>query len=189
FAAARGRGERMALEVGDLYLDYSKHRLTGETLRLRVARAGRAGLRRRIEAMFAGERINITENRPVLHVALRAPRGTSILVDGVDVVPDVHAVLDQMADFSEAVRSGGWRGHTGRPVRNVVNVGIGGSDLGPAMAYAALRDFSDRRLTVRFVSNVDADDIGEATRDLDPAETLFIICSKTFTTLETLANA
>jgi len=189
FAREPDRGERMALQAGDLYLDYSKHRLTGETLRLLAALAERAGLRRRIEAMFAGERINVTENRPVLHVALRAPRGASIVVDGVNVVPEVHEVLDQMAAFSDAVRSGAWLGHTGRPVRNVVNVGIGGSDLGPAMAYSALRDFSDRRLTVRFVSNVDGDDIGEATRDLDPAETLFIICSKTFTTLETLANA
>ncbi len=189
FARDPDRGERMALQAGDLYLDYSKHRLTGETLRLLAALAERAGLRERIEAMFAGERINVTEDRPVLHVALRAPRGESIVVDGADVVPEVHEVLDQMAAFSDAVRSGAWLGHTGRPVRNVVNVGIGGSDLGPAMAYAALRDFSDRRLTVRFVSNVDGDDIWEATRDLDPAETLFIICSKTFTTLETLANA
>jgi glucose-6-phosphate isomerase len=189
FAADPGRGGRMSLRVGDLFLDYARNRLTDETLRLLVALAERTGLRERIAAMFAGERINVTEDRPVLHVALRAPRGESILVDGLDVVPQVHEVLDRMSAFALAVRSGAWRGHTGLPVRAVVNVGIGGSDLGPAMAYESLRDFSDRRLTVRFVSNVDPADIWEATRDLDPAQTLFIICSKTFTTLETLANA
>jgi glucose-6-phosphate isomerase len=189
FAVDPDRGGRMTLEVGDLCLDYAKNRLTDETVGLLAALAEGAGLRRRIDAMFAGERINVTEDRAVLHVALRAPRGESILLDGVDVVPQVHEVLDRMSAFAQAVRSGAWRGHTGLPVRAVVNVGIGGSDLGPAMACEALRDFSDRRLTVRFVSNVDPADIREATRDLDPAETLFIICSKTFTTLETLANA
>jgi glucose-6-phosphate isomerase len=189
FAEDSGRGERLALEAGDLYLDYSKNRLTDETIRLLVALADRAGLRRRIEAMFSGERINVTEDRAVLHVALRAPEGASIEVDGENVVPKVHAVLRRMAALAERVRSGGWRGHTGRPVRTVVNIGIGGSDLGPAMAYEALRDFSDRSLTCRFVSNVDGTDVWEATRDLDPAETLFVVSSKTFTTLETLTNA
>ncbi|HEV8648026.1 MAG TPA: glucose-6-phosphate isomerase, partial [Actinomycetes bacterium] len=189
FADDPGRGETMTLEAGDLYLDYSKHRLSGETLALLVALADRAGLRRRVEAMFAGERINVTEDRPVLHVALRAPEGTSIVVDGEDVVPKVHAVLGKMADFAGRVRSGAWTGHTGRPIRNVVNIGIGGSDLGPAMAYEALKDYSDRSRSFRFVSNVDGTDVWEATRDLDPAETLFVVCSKTFTTQETLANA
>jgi glucose-6-phosphate isomerase len=189
FAEDPGRGERMTLEAGDLYLDYAKHRLTGETLRLLVALAERAGLAGRIEAMFAGERINVTEDRPVLHVALRAPEGDSIVVDGEDVVPKVHAVLGRMAEFAERVRSGAWTGYTGRRIANVVNIGIGGSDLGPAMAYQALVDYSDRSLTVRFVSNVDGADIWEATRDLDPAETLFVVSSKTFTTQETLANA
>ncbi|HYT25306.1 MAG TPA: glucose-6-phosphate isomerase [Actinomycetota bacterium] len=189
FADDPGRGETMALEAVELYLDYSKHRATGETLRLLVALAERAGLRRRIDAMFAGEKINLTEGRPVLHVALRAPEGTSIVVDGVDVVPQVHAVLHKMGEFAVRVRSGEWTGHTGRRIANVVNIGIGGSDLGPAMAYEALEDYSDRSLTVRFVSNVDGADVWEATRDLDPAETLFIVCSKTFTTLETLTNA
>jgi glucose-6-phosphate isomerase len=184
-----GRGGRLALEAGDLYLDYSKNRLTEETIRLLVALADRAGLRRRIDAMFSGEKINVTEGRAVLHVALRAPEGTSIVVDGENVVPLVHAVLGRMAGFAERVRSGRWRGHTGRAIGSVVNIGIGGSDLGPAMAYEALRDFSDRSLACRFVSNVDGTDVWEATRDLDPEETLFIVSSKTFTTLETLTNA
>jgi glucose-6-phosphate isomerase len=189
FAADPGRGERLALEAAGLYLDYSKNRVTDETLRLLVALAGAADLRGRIDAMFAGEKINVTEQRAVLHVALRAPRDRHILVDGRDVVPGVHAVLDRMADFAARVRSGAWTGFTGRPIRAVVNIGIGGSDLGPAMAYEALRPWSDRRLALRFVSNVDGADFVEATRDLDPAETLFVISSKTFTTQETLANA
>ena len=189
FATDPGRGESLTCEAGDLYLDWSKHRVTAETVGLLVAMAERAGLRQRIDAMFAGERINLTENRAVLHVALRAPEGSSILVDGHNVVPDVHEVLGRMRGFAEEVRSGRWLGHTGRRVRNVVNIGIGGSDLGPAMAYAALRPYSDRSMTFRFVSNVDGADIAEATRDLDPAETLFIVCSKTFTTIETLTNA
>jgi len=189
FAADPGRGEALVCEAGDLYLDWSKNRVTAETVRLLVALAERAGLRERIAAMFAGERINVTEDRAVLHVALRAPEGSSILVDGHDVVPEVHAVLARMRGFAEEVRSGRWLGHTGRPIRNVVNLGIGGSDLGPAMAYEALRAWSDRSRTFRFVSNVDGADIAEATRDLDPAETLFIVCSKTFTTIETLTNA
>jgi glucose-6-phosphate isomerase len=189
FAADPGRGAAMTVEAGDLYLDWSKQRVTAETVRLLVALAERAGLRERIDAMFAGQRINTTEDRPVLHVALRAPKGSSILVDGHDVVPDVHAVLTKLREFAEQVRSGRWLGHTGLPVRNVVNIGIGGSDLGPAMAYEALRPYSDRSRRFRFVSNVDGADIAEATRDLDPAETLFIVCSKTFTTIETLTNA
>ena len=189
FATDPGRGETLTCEAGDLYLDWSKHRVTAETVGLLVAMAERAGLRQRIDAMFAGERINVTENRAVLHVALRAPEGSSILVDGHNVVPDVHEVLGRMRGFAEEVRSGRWLGHTGRRVRNVVNIGIGGSDLGPAMAYDALRPYSDRSMTFRFVSNVDGADIAEATRDLDPAETLFIVCSKTFTTVETLTNA
>ena len=189
FAADPGRGEALTCEAGDLYLDWSKNRVTAETIRLLVALAERAGLRERIAAMFAGERINVTEDRAVLHVALRAPEGSSILVDGHDVVPEVHAVLARMRGFAEEVRSGRWLGHTGRPIRNVVNLGIGGSDLGPAMAYEALRAWSDRSRRFRFVSNVDGADIAEATRDLDPAETLFIVCSKTFTTIETLTNA
>jgi glucose-6-phosphate isomerase len=172
-----------------LYLDYSKNRLTGETLRLLVALAERAGLRARIDAMFAGEKINVTEDRAVLHVALRASEGERIVVDGKDVVPEVHAVLRKMAEFSNRVRAGDHTGHTGRRIRNVVNIGIGGSDLGPAMAYEALKTYSDRDLTVRFVSNVDGADIHEALRGLDPGETLFVVCSKTFTTLETLTNA
>ena len=189
FAADPGRGETMTCEAGDLYLDWSKQRVTGETIGLLVALAERAGLRRRIDAMFGGERINVTENRAVLHVALRAPEGSSIEVDGQDVVPGVHEVLGRMRAFAEEVRSGRWLGHTGRRVRNVVNIGIGGSDLGPAMAYEALRPYSDRSMTFRFVSNVDGADIAEAIRDLDPAETLFVVCSKTFTTIETLTNA
>jgi glucose-6-phosphate isomerase len=189
FAADPDRGERLACEAGELYLDWSKNRVSDETVLLLLALAERAGLRQRIEAMFAGEPINVTEDRPVLHVALRAPAASSILVDGHDVVPEVHAVLRRMAAFAEQVRAGRWRGHTGRPIRNLVNIGIGGSDLGPAMAYEALRDYSDRERTFRFVSNVDGADLAEATRDLDPAETLFVVCSKTFTTLETLTNA
>jgi glucose-6-phosphate isomerase len=189
FAEDPTRGERLALEAASLYLDYSKNRVTDETLRLLLALAEAAGLRARIDAMFSGARINVTEERAVLHVALRAPRGTRILVDGRDVVPGVHAVLDRMADVSTRVRTGAWTGFTGKAIRNVVNIGIGGSDLGPAMAYEALRHYSDRRLTLRFVSNVDGTDFVEATRDLDPAETLFVISSKTFTTQETLANA
>jgi glucose-6-phosphate isomerase len=189
FAEGRDRGERLAVEAAGLYLDYSKNRVTDETLRLLVILAEAAGLRERIDAMFSGEKINVTEGRAVLHVALRAPRERRILVDGVDVVPAVHAVLDHMADFSTRVRTGAWTGFTGRPIRNVVNIGIGGSDLGPVMAYEALRHYSDRRLTLRFVSNVDGTDFVEATRDLDAAETLFVVSSKTFTTQETLANA
>jgi glucose-6-phosphate isomerase len=189
FAADPGRGERFACQAVDLLLDYSKNRITEETLRLLLALAESSGLRRRIDAMFGGERINTTEDRAVLHVALRAPRGTSIRTDGADVVPAVHAVLDQMSAFCERVRSGGWRGHTGRPIRAVVNIGIGGSDLGPVMATEALRHYARRDLVFRFVSNVDATDFAEAVRDLDPAETLFVVCSKTFTTQETLQNA
>jgi glucose-6-phosphate isomerase len=189
FAHDPRRGETMTLEAGALYLDYSKNRLTAETVRLLVALAERAGLRDRIEAMFTGERINVTEDRAVLHVALRAPEHERILVDGEDVVPKVHAVLRKMAEFSERVRSGAWRGFTGKRITNVVNIGIGGSDLGPAMSYEALKDFSDRSLTVQFVSNVDGTDIWEATHDLDPTETLFVVSSKTFTTVETLTNA
>ncbi|MGZ4728678.1 MAG: glucose-6-phosphate isomerase [Acidimicrobiales bacterium] len=189
FADDPTRGETMTLEAGDLYLDHAKHRLTRETIDLLVALAGRAGVEQRRDAMFAGEKINVTEQRAVLHVALRAPRTESIVVDGVDVVPEVHAVLDRMGTFAEQIRSGSWTGHTGRPIRNVVNIGIGGSDLGPAMAYEALRDFTDRELTFRFVSNIDGTDFWEAVHGLDPAETLFIIVSKTFTTLETMTNA
>jgi glucose-6-phosphate isomerase len=189
FAEDPDRGRTLTLEAGDLYLDYSKNLTTRETMELLVSLAERSGLRRRIDAMFAGERINVTEGRPALHVALRAPRDEVIEVDGENVVPEVHAVLDRMASFAQRVRSGNWMGHTGRPIRNVVNIGIGGSDLGPAMAYEALKDFSERSLTVRFVSNVDGTDVFEATRDLDPQETLFIVSSKTFTTLETLTNA
>ncbi len=189
FAEDPKRGERLVVEAAGLYFDYSKHRVTDETLRLLLALAEEAGLRGRIDAMFRGDRINLTEERPALHVALRAPRGASIGVDGDDVVPKVHAVLDRMADFSARIRDGSWKGHTGMHIRNIVNIGIGGSDLGPVMAYEALRHYSDRNLTVRFVSNVDGTDFAEATRDLDPAETLFIISSKTFTTLETMTNA
>ncbi|MGA2033529.1 MAG: glucose-6-phosphate isomerase, partial [Thermoguttaceae bacterium] len=172
-----------------IFLDYSKNRVTDETLRLLVELARQANLPAKIDAMFRGEKINVTENRAVLHVALRAPRDWCVKVDGVDVVPQVHAVLDKMADFCHRVRSGSWKGHTGKPIRNVVNIGIGGSDLGPVMAYEALKYYSDRDRTFRFVSNVDGTDIAEATRDLDPAETLFIVASKTFTTLETMTNA
>jgi glucose-6-phosphate isomerase len=183
------RGERLTVQADRLFLDYSKNRVTDETLNLLVQLAKESGLRERMEAMFRGEKINITENRAVLHVALRAPKEATILVDGRNVVPEVHAVLDKMADFSNRLRNGQWRGDTGKPVRNVVNIGIGGSDLGPVMAYEALKHYSDRDLTFRFISNVDGTDFAEATRDLDPAETLFIICSKTFTTLETMTNA
>ena len=189
FADDPARGDTLTVEAGDLYLDYSKNRLTAETMALLVALARRAGVEALRDAMFAGEPINVTEHRSVLHVALRAPVGEQILVDGVDVVPAVHRVLDRMSDFSNRVRSGAWTGYTGRRLRNVINIGIGGSDLGPRMAYEALRDFSDRSLTVRFVSNVDGTDFYECTRDLDPAETLFIVSSKTFTTLETMTNA
>ncbi|HEX6675043.1 MAG TPA: glucose-6-phosphate isomerase [Actinomycetes bacterium] len=189
FAADPARGETMALEAGDLYLDYSKNRITGETQRLLVALAERAGLRAKIDDMFAGRRINVTEDRPVLHVALRMPPDRSILVDGQDAVAEVHAVLARMREFATRLRAGEWRGHTGSRIATVVNIGIGGSDLGPAMAYEALKDYSDRSLEVRFVSNVDGTDVWEATRDLDPAATLFVVCSKTFTTLETLTNA
>ncbi|HEY2336387.1 MAG TPA: glucose-6-phosphate isomerase [Burkholderiales bacterium] len=189
FAGDPGRGERFAAEAAGLYLDYSKNRIDDETLRLLMRLAEERGLRGRIEAMFRGEKINATEQRAVLHTALRAPKGERIMVDGVDVVPEVHAVLERMAAFSEQVRSGAWLGHTGKRIRNVVNIGIGGSDLGPVMAYEALRHYSRREMNFRFVSNVDATDFAEAVRDLDPAETLFIVCSKTFTTLETLTNA
>ena len=189
FADDPQRGERMALEAVGLYLDYSKNRVTDETLKLLMQLAQESGLRERIDAMFSGEKINITEKRAVLHVALRAPKNESIVVDGKDVVPEVHAVLDRMADFSNRVRSGEWKGHTGKRMRNVINIGIGGSDLGPVMAYEALKHYSDRSMTFRFVSNVDGTDFAEAVQDLDPAETLFIVSSKTFTTLETMTNA
>ncbi|MGH3055870.1 MAG: glucose-6-phosphate isomerase, partial [Gaiellaceae bacterium] len=189
FADDPRRGGRMAVEGAGLYLDYSKNRVTDETLELLLQLAEESGLRARIDAMFGGEKINITEKRAVLHVALRAPREESILVDGKNVVPEVHSVLDKMADFSERVRGGAWKGHTGKRIRNVINIGIGGSDLGPVMAYEALKHYSDRDMTFRFVSNVDGTDFAEAVRDLDPAETLFIVSSKTFTTLETMTNA
>jgi glucose-6-phosphate isomerase len=189
FASDSTRGERMCIEALGLYLDYSKNRITDETLTLLVGLANECALPARIEAMFSGAKINVTEDRAVLHVALRAPPSERILVDGVDVVPEVHAVLERMAAFSEELRSGRWRGHSGRPIKNVVNIGIGGSDLGPVMAYEALRHYSRRDLTFRFISNVDGTDFAEATADLDPEETLFIVCSKTFTTLETLTNA
>jgi glucose-6-phosphate isomerase len=189
FADDPGRAERLRSEVGDLYVDWSKHLVTDRTVELLLALARRAGLEERVAAMWRGERINTTEGRPVLHVALRAPEGTRIEVDGRDVVPDVHEVLRRMEAFAESVRSGEWRGHTGERIRAVVNIGIGGSDLGPAMAYEALRDLAHPELPVRFVSNVDATDLVEATRGLDPATTLFIVASKTFTTVETLTNA
>ncbi len=189
FADDPARGERLTAEAVGLYLDYSKNRVTDETLRLLLQLAEECGLRARIDAMFRGEKINVTENRAVLHVALRAPRGASIVVDGENVVPQVHAVLDKMSAFADRLRGGAWKGHTGRPIRNVINIGIGGSDLGPVMAYEALRYYSRRDMTFRFVSNVDGTDFVEATRDLDPAETLFIVSSKTFTTLETMTNA
>ncbi len=189
FADDPARGERLVAEGAGLYLDYSKNRVTDETLELLVKLAEESGLAERTEAMFRGDRINVSENRSVLHVALRMPKGTILVVDGVDVVAQVHGVLDRMSDFSERVRTGLWRGHTGKPIANVVNIGIGGSDLGPVMAYEALRHYSQRELTFRFVSNVDSTDFAEATRDLAPEETLFIVCSKTFTTLETMTNA
>jgi glucose-6-phosphate isomerase len=189
FAGDPGRGTRLTAEGAGLYLDYSKNRLTDQTLRLLVQLADECALRERIGAMFSGQKINVTEDRAVLHVALRAPRGASILVDGVNVVPEVHAVLEKMAAFATRVRDGQWRGHTGKRIRNVINIGIGGSDLGPVMAYEALRHFSERSMCFRFVSNVDGADFVEATADLDPAETLFVVSSKTFTTLETMTNA
>jgi glucose-6-phosphate isomerase len=189
FAADAARGERLVLEAAGVYLDYSKNRVTDETLGLLVALAKECGIRERTAAMFRGDVLNPTEQRSVLHVALRAPTGASLVVAGVDVVRDVHAVLDRMGALADAVRSGRWLGHSGKRIRNVVNIGIGGSDLGPVMAYEALRHYSDRSLTLRFVSNVDGTDLVEATRDLEPAETLFIVSSKTFTTLETLTNA
>jgi glucose-6-phosphate isomerase len=189
FADDPRRGERLTIEAVGLYFDYSKNRVTDETLRLLLQLAEESGLRGHIDAMFRGDKINVTEGRAVLHVALRAPRGATIVVDGRNVVADVHAVLDRMAEFSDRVRSGAWKGYTGKRIRNIVNIGIGGSDLGPVMAYEALKFYSDRALTFRFVSNVDSTDFVEATRDLDPAETLFIVSSKTFTTQETLTNA
>ncbi len=189
FAGDPGRGERFALEAVGIYLDYSKNRINEETIRLLLELADSSGLHERIDAMFRGDKINVTEQRAVLHVALRAPKEQVIIVDGENVVPGVHAVLDKMANFSNRVRSGAWTGYTGKRMRNIINIGIGGSDLGPSMAYDALQYFSDRSLTVRFVSNIDGNEFVEATRDLDPAETLFIVSSKTFTTLETLTNA
>jgi glucose-6-phosphate isomerase len=189
FADDPARGERMTAEAAGIYLDYSKNRVTAETLTLLLHLADECGLRGRIDAMFRGEKINVTEDRAVLHVALRAPKGASIVVDGRNVVPDVHAVLDKMADFANRVRGGAWRGHTGKRIRNVINIGIGGSDLGPVMAYEALKAYSQRTMNFRFVSNVDGTDFVEAVRDLDPTETLFVISSKTFTTLETMTNA
>jgi len=189
FAADPSRGERLVAEAAGLYLDYSKNRITDETLRLLLALAEGCSIRERIDAMFRGDKINATEKRAVLHVALRAPPSERILVDGRNVVPDVHAVLDRMAAFSARLRSGEWTGHSGRRIRNVINIGIGGSDLGPVMAYEALRHYSQRDMTFRFVSNVDGTDLSESLRDLEPGETLFIICTKTFPTLETLTNA
>jgi glucose-6-phosphate isomerase len=189
FADDPTRGERFTAEAAGIFLDYSKHRITGDTLKLFFQLAEESGLAARRDAMFRGEKINITEKRAVLHVALRAPKGESILVDGKDVVPEVHEVLDKMAAFAESIRSGKWLGYTEKPIKNIVNIGIGGSDLGPVMAYEALRHYTDRDLTFRFVSNVDGTDFVEAVRDLDPEETLFIISSKTFTTLETMTNA
>ncbi len=189
FAQDPTRGRRLAVEGPGVFLDYSKNRITDETIGLLLRLAEESGLHERIAAMFRGDRINVSENRAALHIALRAPRNASIIVDGHNVVPEVHAVLDKMAGFADRIRSGDWKGHTGKRIRNVVNIGIGGSDLGPVMAYEALKFYSDRSLTFRFVSNVDGTDFSEATRDLDPAETLFIISSKTFTTLETMTNA
>jgi glucose-6-phosphate isomerase len=189
FADDPARGERFTVETAGIFLDYSKNRITDETLKLLIQLAEESGLKAHIEAMFSGEKINITENRAVLHVALRAPKGESILVDGEDVVPPVHAVLDKMAAFADRVRSGAWKGHTGKRIRNVINIGIGGSDLGPVMAYEALKHYSQRDMTFRFVSNVDGTDFAEAVQDLDAEETLFLVASKTFTTLETMTNA
>ncbi|MEO6818047.1 MAG: glucose-6-phosphate isomerase, partial [Edaphobacter sp.] len=189
FAEDPARGERFTAETGGIFLDYSKNRITDETLKLLVQLAEESGLREKIEAMFSGDKINITENRAVLHVALRAPKSESIVLDGEDVVPAVHEVLDKMSAFADRVRSGEWKGHTGKKIRNVVNIGIGGSDLGPVMAYEALKHYSQRDLTFRFVSNVDGTDFAEAVQDLDAEETLFLVASKTFTTLETMTNA
>ena len=189
FAADPQRGERLTAEGAGIFLDYSKNRVTDETISLLLQLAEQSGLAEHIEAMFSGDKINVTENRAVLHVALRAPKGSRIEVDGIDVVPAVREVLGRMAEFADKVRRGRWLGHTGKPIVNIVNIGIGGSDLGPVMAYEALRHYSDRKLTFRFVSNVDGTDFAEATRDLDPAETLFVVSSKTFTTLETMTNA
>jgi glucose-6-phosphate isomerase len=189
FAEDRKRGDRLAVEAAGIYLDYSKNRITDETLTLLLRLAEESGLRDRIEAMFRGDNINVSENRAVLHVALRSPRGASIIHDGRNVVPEVHAVLDKMTDFAQRLRSGAWKGYTGKHLRNVINIGIGGSDLGPVMAYEALMHYSDRGMTFRFVSNVDGTDFAEAVHDLEPAETLFIVSSKTFTTLETMTNA
>src|SRR5262245_20714510 len=189
FADDAKRGERLTVEAVGIYLDYSKNRITDETLKLLLRLAQESDLQARMGAMFRGEKINVTENRAVLHTALRAPEGASIVVDGENVVPQVHAVLNKMADFCSRVRSGDWKGHTGKRIRNVINIGIGGSDLGPVMAYEALKYDSDRALTCRFVSNVDGTDFVAATRDLDSAETLFVVSSKTFTTLETMTNA
>jgi glucose-6-phosphate isomerase len=189
FAQDRTRGERLTAEAAGIYLDYSKNRITDQTIALLLKLAEESGLRTRIDAMFRGEKINVSEKRAVLHVALRAPRGASIVVDGENVVPQVHAVLDKMADFCARVRSGAWKGHTGKRIQNVINIGIGGSDLGPVMAYEALKHYSERGMTFRFVSNIDGTDFVETVRDLDPAQTLFIVSSKTFTTLETMTNA
>src|SRR5678815_507891 len=189
FADDAKRGERLTLEAAGIYLDYSKNRVTDETLSLLVKLAEESGLRERIDAMFSGEHINVSENRAVLHTALRAPKGASVRVDGENVVPQVHAVLGKMSEFANRVRNGDWKGHTGQRIRNVVNIGIGGSDLGPVMAYEALKSYSERAMTFRFVSNIDGTDFAEAVRDLDPSETLFIVSSKTFTTLETMTNA
>ncbi|MGH7178736.1 MAG: glucose-6-phosphate isomerase, partial [Tepidisphaeraceae bacterium] len=189
FAGDPKRGERFTIDAAGVFLDYSKNCVTDETVKLLVQLAAECDLRGRIDAMFRGKKINVTENRAVLHVALRAPKGASVMVDGKNVVPEVHAILDKMSDFSNRVRSGVWKGHTGKRIRSVINIGIGGSDLGPVMAYEALRHYSERAMTFRFVSNVDSTDFTEATHDLDPAETLFIISSKTFTTLETMTNA
>ena len=189
FADDPGRGQRMTAEAAGVFLDYSKNRINDETIKLLIRLAEQSGLRARIDAMFRGEKINVTEGRAALHVALRAPRSEAINVDGQNVVPEVHAVLDKMAEFSRRVRDGHWKGHSGKRIKTIVNIGIGGSDLGPVMAYEALKHYSDRALTFRFVSNIDSTDIVEATIDLDPAETLFIVSSKTFTTLETMTNA
>src|ERR1700720_1960970 len=189
FADDRKRGESLAIEAAGLYLDYSKNRITDETIRLLLQLAQESGLRERIDAMFRGDKINVSEKRAVLHVALRAPRAASIVLDGQNVVPEVHGVLDKMAEFADRLRGGSWKGHTGKRIRNVINIGIGGSDLGPVMAYEALKHYSERSMGFRFVSNVDGTDFAEAVRDLDPAETLFIVSSKTFTTLETMTNA
>ena len=189
FTENPSRGEQFTLESQGIYLDYSKNRITDETLRLLIDLANECNLRGRIDAMFTGEKINMTEQRAVLHVPLRTPKEKSIVVDSENVVPQVHQVLDKMADFANRVRSGEWKGYTGKRIRNVVDIGIGGSDLGPMMAYEALKHYSDRNLSLQFVSNIDGTDIAESLRDLDPAETLFIVCSKTFTTIETLTNA